>query len=354
MKGWPRRFDRDGGGMRIFVTGAQGFVGRYYVAHALRESHSAVVMGVGRSARSDDVFTHRVRWGSVSIAAPLPAALRREIESDRYQYEAVDLRDRHVLTGLLRSFEPDAIVHMASGLRDDDPEHLFATNVMGAMTLVDAIAQAAPRVKIVVLGSTGGVYGVPAKESLPLSESAPCNPVDLYSASKLSSEHATRIVAARAGVPVVWARLFNLVGPGQDERHVCGRFAAQAAAIARDVLPPRIEVGNLDATRDFIDVRDIARGIEALIAAGTPGSAYNVASGIETSIGEVLTATLRSAGIEGRADIVKLPPRAEDIPRHFADVGKMSALGFRPSHALADSIGAVVDYYLEEAAALAR
>lgn len=337
--------------MRILVTGAQGFVGRYYVAHALRTDASCVVLGVGRSVRNDKTFTHCVRWGSASVPAPLPAEVRVDAAGGRYRYEAVDLRDGDAMETLLRSFAPDAVVHMASGLRDDDPSHLFGTNVMGSIALVEAIAQAAPNLRIAVLGSTGGVYGVPDNSALPLAESAQCRPVDLYSASKLSSEHATRIVAARSGAPVVWARLFNLVGPGQDERHVCGRFAAQAAAIARGISPPRMEVGNLDATRDFIDVRDVARGVAALVEGGEAGSAYNVASGVETRIGDVLAATLRAAGVDQTTEIVRLPPRLEDIPRHFAAVDKMAKLGFFVEKKLEDSVADVVNYYLNEAAA---
>src|ERR1700730_1229429 len=324
--------------MRIFVTGAQGFVGRYYAAHALRDDDKNVIMGVGRSARNDEFFPHRIRWGEAAVAAPLPRDLSGVLSDGRYRYEAVDLRDKDAMIALLRSFEPDAVVHMASGLRDDDANHLFGTNVIGAMALVEAVAIAAPRVRAVVLGSTGGVYGIPDANGLPIRESARCHPIDLYSASKLSSEHATRIVAARTNVPVLWARLFNLVGPGQDERHVCGRFAAQAAAIVRGIAPPRMEVGNLDATRDFIDVRDVARGIATLLDSGSAGSAYNVASGVETTIGEVLAATLRAADIEEATVIVRLPPRAEDIPRHFAEIAKVAALGFSARHTLDRSI----------------
>jgi nucleoside-diphosphate-sugar epimerase len=230
---------------------------------------------------------------------------------------------------------------------------LFRTNVLGAMSFLEAVAVGAPNARAVVLGSTGGVYGTPEAGGLPLAESARCNPVDLYSASKLASEHATRIVAARAGVRVIWARLFNLVGPGQDERHVCGRFAAQAAAIARGVLPPVMEVGNLEATRDFIDVRDAVRALAILARNGEPGTPYNVASGIETRIGDVLRGTLCAAGVENTTAVAQLPGRSGDIDRHFADIGRLRALGFKTRYDLAKSIADVVTYYLNETAAAA-
>src|ERR671927_385428 len=72
----------------------------------------------------------------------------------------------------------------------------------------------------------------------------------------------------RYHIPTIWARLFNLTGPGQDERHVCGRFASQAAAIGEKELPPIIEVGPLDTTRDFIDVRDVASAVKLLVEKG--------------------------------------------------------------------------------------
>ena len=78
-----------------------------------------------------------------------------------------------------------------------------------------------------------------------------------------------------------------------------------------------------------------------------------MAAGIETKIGDVLASTLRAARVEHTTEIVHLPPRAEDIPRHFADVTKLSALGFATRHALDDSIRDVVAYYLSGAAALA-
>lgn len=335
--------------MRYLVTGAQGFVGRYFVAAVLADDPAAVVLGIGRSPRRVDVFTHNVRFGAMSVPAPLPASLKEAALDERYRYEALDIRDRRALTDIVSEFGPDCVIHLASGLRDDETAHLINTNVIGTITLVEAIADAKTNVSMSVLGSTGGIYG--ASDRIPIPESAPCKPVDLYSASKLASEHASRIVAERAGVPVVWARLFNLVGPGQDERHVCGRFAAQAATIARGDAAHVFEAGNLDSTRDFIDVRDAAGALATLARSGVAGEAYNVSSGIEVAIGDVLASTLRAAGIEGSVTVERAAPRVNDIARHTGDPSKIRSLGYAPRFELARSIGDVVGYYLSEAAA---
>lgn len=338
--------------MKLLVTGAQGFVARYFIAGVLQDDPSVEVFGIGRSPRVDDAFTHHISWGPATVAAPLPATLRRAIRSDRYHYHAVGLERADALRAHLRDVRPDAIVHLASGLRDDDPAHLVGTNIAGSIRLIEAVAAAELGVRIVLMGSTGGVYGVPA--SVPIDESADCRPVDLYSATKLGAEHVARVVARSRRIPVLWARIFNIVGAGQDERHVCGRLAAQAAAIAKGLRPPTMEVGSLDPTRDFIDVRDVARALGVLLARGLPGEVYNVASGEEASVREVLRLTLGSAGIEASTKIAAMPPRADDIPRHFADVRKLAALGFERGHALAESIADVVGYYLTEVAAVVR
>src|SRR5205085_533500 len=105
-----------------------------------------------------------------------------------------------------------------------------------------------------------------------------------------------------SALPFVLARIFSVAGPGQTETHVCGRFAAQVAALA-GIPHPALEVGPLDPTRDFIDVRDVASALWLLAQAREPGSTYNVASGRETAIHAVLSDLLRIAGLEGRARI---------------------------------------------------
>ena len=335
--------------MRVAVTGAQGFVGRYFVSHMLAARPDVSILGFGRSQRSDRTFTHSVRNGAAVIAAPLPAGVQQTLSDERYGYLASDLHDLETLSAALRSFHPEAVVHLASALRDDDASRLVATNIGGSLSLLDAVVQSGCTPRVIVMGSTGGVYGAP--RTLPINEDAACVPVDPYSASKFCAEVMTAISGGAHGLPLLWARLFNIVGPGQDERHVCGRFAAQATAISRGTAPPVLEAGNLDSTRDIIDVRDVAAALAALIDAGAPGEAYNVATGRETRIAEVLALTLEAAGIAGDVRIDRLPARPGDIPRHVAGVGKLGALGFKATIPIAMAIRDVVGYYMDVAGA---
>ena len=330
---------------RILVTGAQGFLGRYLVANLLGSGNDVEVLGIGRSARLDDRFTHALHWGESRVHAPLPETLGASLASARYQYISLDVGRQAELTALVGDFRPHQIFHLASGLRDATPDHLFRTNAEGTISLVEAVQDAGIDSPRFVFGSTGFLYGRVSSESLPIHENTPCAPIDLYGVSKLAAENAARILVQRYGMQAIWARIFNLVGPGQEERHFGGRITSQAAAIAAGILPPVIEVEPLTTTRDFLDVRDAARALDLLARRGCPGRTYNVASGIESPVEHVFQTILTTAGLQGKVEIDLQPPRPADIPRYVADVSRLHALGFSGDHCLNGSLADLMSYY---------
>ncbi len=335
---------------RVLITGAQGLAGRYLVAQWLANEPNAELVGIGRSAWFSDCFTHQVTWGQKQIPAPLPEVLRRALTSDRYRYVSLDLHTRQELVSLLREIRPAVIVHLAASLRDDPSEQLFKTNALGTESLFEAIASASIAPPRVVLGSSGSVYGAVAASELPINEDAPCSPIDMYSISKRASEDVARVLALRHGIPMLCARIFNIVGPGQDERHLCGWLASQLAPIARGVRRPEIEVGPLNTTRDFIDVRDVANALYLLSNTGTDGETYNVASGLETPVQHVYDELLRISGLDGVVNVVRRSARPSDMPRNYADISKLRKLGFSLSCSLERSLKDVYEYYLKTAA----
>src|SRR6266545_1045535 len=189
---------------RIVVTGAQGFVGRHLSVELLDRLPRAELLGIGRSPDDRAHFGHWLHWGPTAVRAPLLPDAQVSLATHRYRYRQLDVRDTPGLVRLLAEFAPTCVVHLAAALRDEP---------LGA-------------------------------------------PVDLYSLTKLASEDATRILAEQHGLRVVWARMFNLVGPGQEERHFFGRVASQLCAIRAGLRSPELELGELDHTRDFLDVRD--------------------------------------------------------------------------------------------------
>ena len=339
---------------RFFVTGAQGFVGRYLIAHLLTSRGDAEVAGIGRSPELRDRFPHTIRWAGARLAAPLPVDLERTLSQHSLHYASIDLNDRVRVAHALRSVRPHVVIHLASALRDEKPADLYRTNVEGARALVEAIADAAIGLRRLIVCSTGGVYGAPGDSRLPFDETAPCHPADPYSASKLAAEHVVRLLSVRHGIETVWARLFNVVGAGEDDRHVAPELARQVAEIQHGVRPPVVDVGDLEATRDFIDVRDVARALSTLVDHGAAGAIYNVATGTESSARSLLGRVLDVAGLRGSVEIRRGSSRDAAVRRHFADTRRLGALGFRPQHDLTDSMRDVVRYYTVRVAEAAR
>ncbi|MBM4393728.1 MAG: iron-containing alcohol dehydrogenase [Deltaproteobacteria bacterium] len=328
--------------MRVLITGAQGFLGRTLTAEWLEACPEAVVMGLGRSeARAG--FTHDATRRGRAVPAPLPAAMQRSHASPRASYAAVDVLDRAALLRTLAAFEPHVVIHLAARLKDDAPADLVRVNVEGTLTLLDVCA-GLPRRPRLVLGSSGAVYGEPV--TLPLHEAAPFGPLaGLYALTRRTAEEAALLVARREGLHLCIARIFNPIGPGLDERHLPSRVAATLVDLADGVGEPVLRLGPLDGTRDFLDARDAATALRLIATRGEAGGVYNVASGVATPVGELVSHLVAAAGLTGRVQIESGARQPGDVPHHWADVARLRALGFTPRHALPETARHLIEWY---------
>jgi nucleoside-diphosphate-sugar epimerase len=317
--------------MRYLIAGAQGFLGRHLAARILEEERDAEIVGIGRSAAADRFFTH----AAGARRAPLPPKLLVTLDG-RYRYRQLPLCDSASLRQLICEFRPHRVFHLASALHTAPERDLIETNIEGTASLMGALEGSDA---LLIVGSSASVYGEPA--AVPIAEFAPCNPIDLYGTTKLAAEHIARIKAMQMGLGWITARIFNVVGPGQSEAHVCGRLAAQLAS-----RRPALEVGSLDATRDFIDVRDVAAALLLVANRGERGGTYNIASGHETPIHFILSELIRISGltvaITSRNDL----PRG--VRRHVADVSRLKGLGFVPAYSLGESLRDLFRYQQTE------
>jgi len=173
-------------------------------------------------------------------------------------------------------------------------------------------------------------------------------PIDAYGVTKCCAEQIAAMHSRGLSARIAFARIFNVVGAGQDERHVCGRFAAQAASARKTGAV--LHAGDLSPTRDFIDVRDVAAALLALALSDVASGPYNVCSGTETPIGDVLTIALRSAGLPEDLPIESSYHRAADASRSVGDNSKLRALGWAPRFPLERSIADLTAYYRSIAA----
>jgi len=185
------------------------------------------------------------------------------------------------------------------------------------------------------------VYGKVEAAAMPISEDRRLDPVSPYAASKAAAEMLC-VAWAHGGLGVIRARAFNHLGPGQSEAFVAPAIAARLVRAQRDGID-HISVGNLDARRDFTDVRDVVRAYRLLASGGTPGEVYNVCSGSHRSIAELAEMLLDLTGHS--VELVPDPAlaRPAEVPVLVGDASKIrAACGWRPEIALEDTLADLV------------
>ncbi len=222
---------------------------------------------------------------------------------------------------------PDAVLHLAalSSVAESfgDFDRYVDVNFRGTLNLLRALRAAGFAGRMVFVGS-GDCYGAVPEAELPIAENRPLRPRNPYAVSKVAAEALCYQWSQTEGLDVVIARPFNHIGPGQDERFAVAAFAAQLARIAAGRAPPRVVTGNLDVTRDFTDVRDVVRAYFALMARGRRGEVYNIGSGRETRLRDVLDRLLALAGVQAEVETDPSRLRADEQKRVVADVRKIA------------------------------
>jgi GDP-4-dehydro-6-deoxy-D-mannose reductase len=275
----------------------------------------------------------------------------------------LDLTDSLNVRGVVDLARADAVAHVAAQAfvpaAIAEPLTTHEVNAGGTLRLLEALraarAEGGNDPLILVVGSAD-VYGPQPPAAYPLTEITPLCPTNPYAASKIAAEAYARAAAATYALRTVVTRAFNHIGPGQDSRFAVVSFALQLARIAAGG-DPLLLVGNLDAERDFLDVRDVARAYALLIegAGGSDGEVYNVAGGRTVSMKEILRRLVMIArvGVEIRDDPERMRPA--DIPQLFGDASKLrAATGWEPAISLETTLRDVYAEARERVAAEPR
>lgn len=314
--------------MRLLVTGVTGFVGRHLVALLHQHRPDVEVWGVWR-------------WRSFADEDVSP------LSGVRLLY--ANLLDPPSLVRALRACQPDAVVHLAASSSVarswETPTEMLQANLLGTVHLLEAIRQVELEGPVVLAGSAEA-YGLVEPSELPITESQPFRPVSPYAVSKAAVDLLGFQYFRAFGVKTVRLRLFNHGGPGQSDQFVMAAFARQLAEIEAGLREPRLLVGNLEVTRDFVDVRDAARAYWLAVERGEPGEAYNVASGRARTLREVLEAFLTISGVA--AEVVTDPERLRpaDIPVLVGAAAKFQhATGWRPEVPFEVTLRDTLDYW---------
>lgn len=289
----------DGGDKVALVTGADGFTGTYVVS-ALQRAGYRVHGWVHRDATGPDT-------------------------------SAVDLLDRAAVAASVQALQPDVVVHLAaiSFVAHGDAGDIYGVNVVGSRNLLDALASIATPPEKVVLVSSANIYG---NVGGTIAEDTPASPQNDYAVSKIAMEYMARLWQEK--LPITVVRPFNYTGVGQSEKFLLPKIVSHFYRRA-EVM----ELGNLDVSRDFYDVRCVAQAYVRLIAASDVRDVYNVCSGEEHTLRQVIEMMQR---ISGHSLEVRVNPafvRANEVKTLRGDNRKLlSKIGPLPQFSLEDTL----------------
>ncbi len=311
--------------MRILITGITGFAGSHLAAH-LMHTTTATIFGVAR---------HPDR---------LPRELRRRVTCLRG-----DLQDTACVKQVLADTEPDVLYHLAGQpfvpTAWANPWETIRLNVLPQLNLLQEIVAQKRRVRFVSV-SSGKVYGIATPDRIPFREDMLLQPDNPYDLSKVTQDLMALQYFHSHGVPVVRARPFNHIGPRQTHHFVAAAFARQIAQIESGLQPPVLKVGNLEAERDFSDVRDVVRAYALLAEKGIPGEAYNIGSGRAVPVQSLLDMLLEMSSVKITVEPDPARMRPADQPISYGDISKLQKqTGWQPEISLKESLRDILNYW---------
>ena len=304
--------------MRVLVTGAGGFAGAHLARSLVADGHE--VVGTLQGGTEAPPGLGGVRWVPLELTSPA------SIEQ------------------VMRDAAPERVFHLAAqasvAQSFDDPAATWEVNATGTLRLVEALPDGARLLFV----SSAEVYGIVPEAEQPIAERRPPRPFNVYAASKAAGEMAVVAAACGRRRQAVIARSFNHTGPGQDARFAMPAFARQLALIRAGAAEPVLHVGNLEARRDYLDVRDVVAAYRVLAERGHPGAAYNVATGTAHSMGALVEMLVELSGTGARLEVDPARVRPVDVPLLCGDGGALRALGWEPRIPLRQTLADLLDH----------
>lgn len=316
--------------MRVLITGITGFAGSHLAEYILSNHSGVEVFGIVRWRSRMDNIIHI---------------------QDKIELREADLKDMVSLRAVLAEVKPDRIFHLAAQsfvpFSWRCPAETFAINAVGEINLFEVILALNQTPKIQIAGSSEE-YGQVFSNEIPMKETNPLRPLSPYAVSKVAQDLLAFQYHKSYAVRTVRTRGFNHTGPRRGDVFVTSSFAKQIAEIEQKKRPPVIHVGNLEAKRDFTDVRDMVRAYWLSLEKGVEGEVYNIGSGQAYSMQEVLDLlmSLSRSKMEIEVDPARLRP--SDVPVLLSDSSKFRTLtGWRPMIPFKQTILDLLNYWRE-------
>lgn len=307
--------------MKVLVIGAGGFVGHYLIEEI---------------AKSDvDIVATKLSF--------------EKLKSDRATITDLDITDSEAVFSVFEEVRPDLVYHLAAqssaALSWKKPQLTFNVNVIGVLNILEAIRALSLKTRLLLIGS-GEEYGYVSPEDIPIKETTKVNPANIYAVSKLTQNMLGNLYVKAYDMDIISVRAFNHIGPMQADIFVASDFSKQVAMIEKGLKEPVIRVGNLNAVRDFTDVRDVVRAYTLIMQKGVKGKTYNVGGGTVCKISELLDKILKHSKAQITVEVDKERLRPIDTPEISADISLLkNDTGFVPEYTLDETLLDTLNYW---------
>ncbi|MDI6888791.1 MAG: GDP-mannose 4,6-dehydratase [Methanocellales archaeon] len=314
---------------RVLITGATGFVGSHLIDYLLQMG-DIVIFGTKRR-RSDMANVQH--------------------NKNKISWIDMDITDSYSVYSALKFSEPDKIFHLAAQsfvpMSWNAPQEVFTTNAIGTVNLLESVRQLDLDPKIQIAGSSEE-YGLVKSDEVPIIEDNLLRPLSPYGVSKVAQDLFAQQYYKSYGMKIIITRAFNHTGPRRGEVFVCSDFSKQIAEIEAGQREPIIHVGNLNAQRDFSDVRDIVRAYWLSLQKCKLGEVYNICSEKSRTIRSVLDLLLSMSkvNIQVRQDPKKMRP--SDVEMLQGDCSKFKKqTGWEPEIPFEQTLEDLLNFWRE-------
>ncbi len=316
--------------MRVFITGISGFVGSVLANYLLSSDFGRSLELHGTIHRADS---------------------RIQDLRDRLHLHSGDLRNPSWIDRVIATVKPSYTFHLAawSDVRAswDQPWAAYELNISCQLNLLESLRRHTPEARVLVVASSE-VYGLIEPDDLPIDEQTPLRPNSPYGISKVAQDLMAQQYWYNYGLSAIRVRSFNHIGPGQSDSFVASAFARQIAEIEAGRQQPVLKVGNLEAERDYTDVRDMVRAYWLALTKGEPGGVYNIGSGTSVPAQDLLEVLLELSDVPIGVEQDPMRLRPSDVTRIVCDPDRFfKGTGWVPNIPLRKSLEDVLNHWRE-------
>ena len=314
--------------MKALITGITGFAGSYLAEHLLL-----------------------TRKYDVSGTYLLEESLKNVKDiKDKLHLVKADLSQEKSVFNIIKNVSPSVIFHLASLTSPADsfnnPTQTLTNNISLQVNLLEGVRKNNLFNTKILIVSSADIYGLVKKEDLPIDEQTPLMPTSPYSVSKIAQDFLGLTYFLSYKLKIIRVRPFNHIGPKQSPHFVVSAFAKQIAEIEKGKRTPTLHVGNLDAKRDFTNVKDMMNAYILAIEKGKDGEAYNIGSGISYKISDILNKLVLMSSSKIKIEKDKALFRPNDNPDLVCDPNKFTKLtGWKPRISMETTLKDTLDYW---------